>query len=183
MEAQYVGGESSSNVTFLCVRVMEEPQLERDQPISPEVDILDDLVGAPIPHVEVAAVFPILDVRRVEPLQEGLGLAPLATDHDVLSRLVPKVVAERRGVSRRFPVLWLDLESLSINQDKASYSVVGVSGTGVQGQGFTPPKLPPPSQYFWQSLLEKPAAAWVSSARAKTIDIIMGMACEFDWSV
>ena len=55
-EAEDVGTESAAHVPLCGRRVVQEPDLQGDQPLLPHVDRLGVFVGGPVPHVDTVAV-------------------------------------------------------------------------------------------------------------------------------
>jgi hypothetical protein len=82
---------------------VEPAHLEGHEALLAEVDRLLERAALEVPEVDAAAVTPRLDVGEVEALLVGVRLAELGRDEDVLARLVPEVVVERRQLAAVLP--------------------------------------------------------------------------------
>ena len=98
---------------------MQEPDLQRHDPLRPQVDPLLQRALLPVEHVEVGAVPAARHVLQVEVFHEELGGAVLGADHDVEVGLVPKVVAKVR-----LPGPLLDVGPLDKGMDKSRVTFV-----------------------------------------------------------
>lgn len=57
VEVEYGGAERTADVSLRLVRLVQEPNLERDESVGTEVDPVDLLVRGPVPDVQVLTVF------------------------------------------------------------------------------------------------------------------------------
>jgi len=57
VEAEDSGGEGSPHIALGLIRIVQEPQLQRDHPFIPEVNVLDCLALLPVPHMQAPPVF------------------------------------------------------------------------------------------------------------------------------
>mmetsp|Transcript_55314 Transcript_55314/g.129032 ORF Transcript_55314/g.129032 Transcript_55314/m.129032 type:complete len:322 (+) Transcript_55314:647-1612(+) len=117
-EADHLRAECTASVALRLVRVMEEADFQRNGSDS-QVQLLLQGAVCPVPDVELAAIKTFSHMRRVEALGEALGVAPLRRDHDVVSRLIPKVVAELGHLLTSLPA-FLHLERLGVEGNEPS---------------------------------------------------------------
>ena len=75
----------------------------------------------PLDRLQLPALT-FLDMRRVEPTLDALRTSPLSADHDVVSRLVPEVVAE---LGRVLLPLALHLQRLGVDEREGALVVAG----------------------------------------------------------
>ena len=87
----------------LGLRIVKPANLEGDEAVVPQVDGLLESPLLEIPEVETPPVAARADVIELEPRLVGIRFAELGRDEDVLARLVPEVVVERRSLPRRSP--------------------------------------------------------------------------------
>lgn len=66
-----------------------------------------------------------LYISRIEAISKDVGSCPFGADHDIVSRLVPEVIAQRRSTPRPLPRP-LHLQRLSIQQHEAPWEGKGV---------------------------------------------------------
>src|SRR5207244_1025249 len=115
--------ERRADEALLRVGVVLPAHLERDEPLlHAEVDRLLEGSLLEIPEMDAVSVPAGLDVGRVEPGLVGVRLAELGRDEDVLPRLVPEVVVERRPLAAVLPPP-LDLERLRVEDGEAAGAV------------------------------------------------------------
>lgn len=81
---------------------------------------LDDLLLLPVPEPEKSAVF-VGDFCRVKSVLERVWFTPARADHDIVARLVPKVIAELSGTVVLLPATF-NIE-FRINQNKSALSI------------------------------------------------------------
>ena len=78
-------------------RVMQEANLQWNQPFGTQVDALEELATGPFPHVHGATILRA-HFGRVEARVERVGGPELGGEHYVVTWLVPHIVAECSGV-------------------------------------------------------------------------------------
>ena len=71
VDVEHIGGQCGADKAIGFLRVVLEPDLERDDTISTQVQCLAQLLCVPVPHVELAAVL-CAHQRRVKSLRPGV---------------------------------------------------------------------------------------------------------------
>src|SRR5215213_1257450 len=104
-----------------AIGVMVKTNLQRDPAVLPQVYRLSNLLLLPIPEVDLPTVLTLGHVLGVEAGVIGVGDGPLATDHDVVARLVPEVVVEVHAVRAPIPAAG-DVEVL-VEQEESTWPV------------------------------------------------------------
>ena len=99
----HVGAQRRAAESMRAVRVVVEFDLQRDQPVFPEVLRLDRYAFLEIPEMQAAAVLQVAHLLQVEARHEGVRRGPLGGHHHVVARLVPEVIAEGDVAHGVFP--------------------------------------------------------------------------------
>src|SRR5207253_1105924 len=69
-----------------------EAHLERNEAGAAKIKTLGDFTFLPIPEMDVLAVLAGFNIVELESRLDGIRRSPFAGNHDVVSRLIPKVV-------------------------------------------------------------------------------------------
>ncbi len=123
VESVDISIESRADESFARARIVQEPDLERHHAFHSKVNLLDQGPLLPVVDVEVGAVVARSHVLDIQSFLEASGVSPLSADHDVMMRLVPKVVAKVSLVLGSFGVSSLDLKRLPVNHDEGAFSI------------------------------------------------------------
>ena len=127
VEAEHDAGQRRADEALLGVGVVLPADLERHEPLLAEVDRLLERPPLEIPEVDPLPVPAGADVGEVEARLVRVRLAELRRDEDVLARLVPEVVVERRPRAAVLPAA-LHLERLRVDDGEPPGAVaVGVA--------------------------------------------------------
>ena len=86
-----------------AVRIMVEPDLERDQTVLAEIEGLLRLAFFKIPQMDTATVFQVADLLEIESRHEGVWRRPFRGRHHIVAWLIPEIISKRDVAHRIFP--------------------------------------------------------------------------------
>src|SRR5436309_1655816 len=103
MPVPHVTTQSCPYKAMGAIGIVMETHLQRDQAILTQIDGLLNLMGIPIPEMQLATILPSGDIVEIEALRERIRRSPLAAHHRIVPGLIPEIVIIAHRLSFLLP--------------------------------------------------------------------------------
>ena len=89
-----IRAERCATKSVRTVRIMMKFYLKRDQPILTEIETLNRFPFLKIPKMQLTPIFEISNFFQIKTRHKRIWRCPFRTNHHIMARLVPKIIAK-----------------------------------------------------------------------------------------